>query len=328
MRQLKPIYDFDSYSKPVEKVIYQYLYDLIYRPLLEIVKPTPVKLNAVSSALREALLSGKLTYVDGYFVGSLTAEISKELRRAGAVYNKTKKAYKLEQKSLPLDLKVTISEANGIQKDKAKKVQDYLKAMEGRDIPPIGIDPLFQDTVQKLDKQFHATTKNITGKELEVPLEPRLKEELSAAYTANLDMYIKDWYDEAILRLRQKVEENVSEGFRAENLIDTIQAEKSVSHNKAKFLAKQETSLMVSKYRQIRYQDIGIQYYTWSTAHDPRVRKDHKELQGKVFRFDEPPITNKQTGARNNPGEDFGCRCIAIPSLTEKGALRKDLANV
>ena len=85
---------------------------------------------------------------------------------------------------------------------------------------------------------------------------------------------------------------------------------------------------MVSKYRQIRYEEVGIDNYIWSTSHDSRVRHDHRELQGKVFSFSNPPITDKATGARNNPGEDFGCRCVAIPVMPEREVLRKELANV
>jgi uncharacterized protein with gpF-like domain len=38
-------------------------------------------------------------------------------------------------------------------------------------------------------------------------------------------------------------------------------------------------------------------------------------LNGMKFSWTEPPITNKQTGARNNPGCDFGCRCLALPVI-------------
>ncbi len=152
-------------------------------------------------------------------------------------------------------------------------------------------------------------------------------EQLKDDYTENLDLYIQKWHDEQILRLRKKVSENVQQGFRAENLIADIQAEKKVSYNKAKFLAKQETSLMVSKYRQVRYEDAGINRYMWSTSRDQRVRHDHRELQGKIFRFDQPPVTDKNTGARNNPGEDFNCRCVAIPVLSTVNMLELETAK-
>ena len=84
---------------------------------------------------------------------------------------------------------------------------------------------------------------------------------------------------------------------------------------------------MVSKYRQIRYEDVGIRRYMWSTSGDVRVRHDHKELNGKIFYFDNPPITDKATGARNNPGEDFGCRCVAIPVMSGRDVLEREYAT-
>ena len=58
-----------------------------------------------------------------------------------------------------------------------------------------------------------------------------------------------------------------------------------------------------------RYKSVGVQKYRWSTAGDNRVRPEHKALNGKIFDWDNPPLS---TGGKH-PGEDFGCRCIAIP---------------
>jgi uncharacterized protein with gpF-like domain len=38
-------------------------------------------------------------------------------------------------------------------------------------------------------------------------------------------------------------------------------------------------------------------------------------LNGHIYSFDDPPVTCQATQAHNNPGEDFRCRCVAIPIL-------------
>ena len=43
----------------------------------------------------------------------------------------------------------------------------------------------------------------------------------------------------------------------------------------------------------------------------------HKELndrseKGEVFKFSNPPI-DSPNGSRHNPGQNYNCRCIAIP---------------
>ena len=320
MRVLKPILDFDRYSVGIAKAIYQMIYQEIFAPLFAILDDTEVR-NAKVTSLIVALKSGRLQYVDGFFIGPLNAALSKELRGIGARYNKTRKAYSLERGHLPQDIIMAVSEANLIAKEKLKKVDDFLKAIEGRKLELPNLDPFFGTTFDGLNKQFATSTRKLTGQDLEIPMADRFKEQLTEAYTENLDLYVDNWQKEQVLRLRQKVSENVQAGFRAETLVKDIQAEKGVSFNKAKFLARQETSLMVSKYRQIRYEDIGIRKYQWSTSHDQRVRHDHRMLQGKIFRFDQPPVTDLHTGARNNPGCDYNCRCLAIPVLNTEQVL-------
>lgn len=315
MKTLKPIYDRKNYSFPVAMAIYSLLYAEIFAPLFEILEIPKSKQNALTTALEEALRSGRIFYEDGFFLGELNSTISKQIRAIGGKYNRTRKAYKLEPAKLPVGMKLAIAQAHAMAQDKLKKVEDFLRAIEARKLKKIDLEPMFGKILDKLDVQFHTTTRNLTGKDVEIGILPGMAEKLKEEYTENLDKYIKNWHDEQVLRLRAKVTENVAIGFRAEKMIDSIVQERGVTFSKAKFLAKQETSLLVSKYRELRYEEIGIRKYRWSTSHDERVRPDHRELNGEVFRFDQPPITDKKRGARNNPGEDFGCRCIAIPLL-------------
>ena len=101
-------------------------------------------------------------------------------------------------------------------------------------------------------------------------------------------------------------------GSRAENMVKTIISEYGVSRRKAKFLARQETALLMSKYQEERFKDVGVTKYRWSAAMDARTRPDHKLLDGKIISWDSPPITNRKTGARNHAGADYNCRCVAI----------------
>ncbi len=47
-------------------------------------------------------------------------------------------------------------------------------------------------------------------------------------------------------------------------------------------------------------------YYVWRCVGDERTRSEHEERDGEVFSWDEPP-------EGGHPGEDFGCRCLALP---------------
>ena len=76
-----------------------------------------------------------------------------------------------------------------------------------------------------------------------------------------------------------------------------------------------ENYLYVTKLKETIYTDAGVPKYKWGTvvgSPGHEVRHSHAILKGKIFRWDNPPVVNEK-GDRKNPGEDFGCRCFAIP---------------
>lgn len=321
LKRLKPIDSKDSWSEAVQKEIEFYLYDLIYRPLLEILKDeTGLKVKENSRAsLVSALRAGRVQYHDGYFVGELNASVSKDLRSHGAVFDKTRKAFKIELDKLPFEIKQAVSASNQKTEAIVSKIKDELDRIEeNADSLTYKID--FHDQVEKiiqgLDEQFHKTV--VQDFAVEAVIDEKTKSTLQAEYNKNLDFYIKNWEAEAIFRLRSKVEKNVFAGFRAGHMIDMIQSENEVSRNKAKFLARQETNLLTAAYREERYKDAGVERYMWSTSHDRRVRDRHKHLDGQIFSWNEPPIVDLATGRRAHPGQDFNCRCVSVPIYDEK----------
>ena len=61
--------------------------------------------------------------------------------------------------------------------------------------------------------------------------------------------------------------------------------------------------------------------YIWTTQRDKRVRKTHRKLSGKCFRFDDPPTEILKSGKvhKGNCGTAWGCRCMSsIPSKPVK----------
>ena len=43
------------------------------------------------------------------------------------------------------------------------------------------------------------------------------------------------------------------------------------------------------------------------------TRADHKALDGRQFRWDDPPVFDSRTGKKGHPGSDGRCRCYAEP---------------
>lgn len=321
LKRLKPIDSKDSWSDAVQKEIEFHLYDLIYRPLLEILKTeTGLKVKENSRAsLVSALRAGRVTYRDGYFVGELNASVSKDLRSHGAVFDKTRKAFKIDLDRLPFEIKQAVSASNQKTDAIVSKIKDELDRIEeNADSLTYKID--FHDQVEKiisgLDDQFHKTV--VQDFAVEPVLDEKTKATLQAEYNKNLNFYIKGWRDEAIFRLRTKVEKNVFSGYRSDRMIEMIQSEKNVSDGKAKFLASQETRLLTSAYREERYKETGVERYLWSTSHDRRVRDRHRHLDGQIFSWDNPPVVDLATGRRAHAGTDYNCRCVPVPVYDER----------
>jgi len=150
---------------------------------------------------------------------------------------------------------------------------------------------------------------------------------LSANYTESLQLPIKRWLQEQIMRLRRDVQENAEAGYRFDSLIELIRNRSSVSRSKAKFLARNETGIFMSQYRAQRFIEAGVPHYRWSTSHDARVRPEagltpaerlhagnHRILDKQVFSYAQKAPAKYMSSARPcNPGEDYQCRCVDIP---------------
>lgn len=132
--------------------------------------------------------------------------------------------------------------------------------------------------------------------------------EVAIATRANVNL-IKSIPQKYLDRVATTVYENISKGHRYEYIIGDIQRAGSMSEKHAKFVARDQTAKMNAAITQARQQSIGITKYTWSTSNDERVRDSHAEKEGKVFSWNSPP---EDTG---HPGEDYQCRCIAVPFM-------------
>lgn len=312
MQFLSPIILRPGYWTPVEKEINRIFAELIYKPMLRVLnQPNPELHNAAPGPLVSAISEGTVWYEDAQFHGHFNSAITRDLIALGASYNKKAKTW-----SLPLNRigpQISMAQAH------ADNRYDALRRGLLTTLADINVDSIMEyqrteqvygEAIEWMDDDFKRSVRAIT-------IPPKLTDTqrsiIAKDWGQNLNKYIKDWVDENILNLREQIQEGVMGGARPASFEKMIIANYGVSKNKARFLARQETSLLMSKFHETRYHEVGIDEYRWSTAKDERVRTDHKHLDKKIFRFDSPPVTNEKTGARNNPGEDFGCRCIAIP---------------
>lgn len=121
--------------------------------------------------------------------------------------------------------------------------------------------------------------------------------------------------DEHVTAVSDILRAATASGARHEDVAPEIADRLGVGFSRAKLIARDQTNKINSQMAQASAASAGIEEYTWGTAKDENVRPDHKRLQGRRFRYDDPPVTDQRTGRRNNPGEDIQCRCVAIPVI-------------
>lgn len=101
-------------------------------------------------------------------------------------------------------------------------------------------------------------------------------------------------------------------GLRWEELRDRLLERADVSESRAELIARDQTLKLNAAINQTKQQAAGVDSYVWSTSGDERVREDHQELDGQIFQWASPP---EPLGC--HPGEDFQCRCSAIPVMPD-----------
>jgi SPP1 gp7 family putative phage head morphogenesis protein len=136
--------------------------------------------------------------------------------------------------------------------------------------------------------------------------------------------------DDHVERVQNILRPAVTAGRRWEDVAKSLERELGISERRARLIARDQTNKIVSDMARLHMQAAGVEEYTWRTSKDDAVRgkpggeyedsdSNHWKLEGKRFRWNDPPVTNDVTGERNHPGQDIQCRCTAEPVLPDYG---------
>lgn len=306
-RVCRPIEHRDAHSAVIESELIAWFREAIFFPLvlvLEEQKPA-VRENAGQLALAKALRDGTVSYHDGKFSGTFDLAVSRELRDLGAWYHRPSNHFILSVEKIPYTLRALIAEADSRSKATHDAVLAALLAVKiNLESSPqtVEVRQPAETILDDLGAQFNSTVPGV-----ETVFTDADRRKLADRLTENLNLAIKDFVQERIPELRRRVELNLAAGGDLSKLTGIIEQEFGVAKNKAKFLAEQETALLISNYRRIRYEAAGSQSYVWETKRDEKVRPGHASLHGRAFSWSNPPIVDPAMGRRCHPGEDFNC---------------------
>jgi SPP1 gp7 family putative phage head morphogenesis protein len=174
--------------------------------------------------------------------------------------------------------------------------------------------PLVDAFGRRLSRWNHANLTEILR--IDLTLEPPAVTAALAAMRAENVNLITSIADRLLADVQEVVRESTTRGTRVETLARQIRERYAVSDSRADLIARDQTLKANADLTRLRHEDAGVSRYVWSTSRDERVRPMHADLEGRVFSWSAPPVTNER-GDRNHPGGDFQCRCVAIPVLDD-----------
>lgn len=120
---------------------------------------------------------------------------------------------------------------------------------------------------------------------------------------------------EAAERVHRLTLEGIVQGQRPAEIADEIMRTGDVTKSRAMLIARTEVSRTATELTKARAEHIGSTHFIWHTAGDSDVRPTHKALNGRVFRWDDPPECDP--GRHALPGAIWNCRCYGEPIIPD-----------
>ncbi|QLJ65565.1 hypothetical protein HP437_22345 [Serratia marcescens] len=219
---------------------------------------------------------------------------------------------------------------------------------DASDTPPLSLTARFTAAIQKLagmkvadiarkltlgmvnranaqnKRQTQAAYKNALGIDLNGLLgdEP-VRGTVQEAIAENVAL-IKSIHTDFINDVGGVVLSNLAKGGRHENLVSLIRERGRVTQSRARLIARDQTAKLNSALTQVRSEALGVDLYEWGGAGDERERDSHFVLNGMTCKYSDPTVYSDDGGKtwkkrsgigafEGKPGDDYQCRCVALP---------------
>jgi len=309
---------YDEHTEALYRPILAYAEDVLEFPIVDALADweddlTNNRRNANQSLLAGAIAAGIIVYHDGLFTGHFNAGTSRGLRELGAKFSKWTKSFKLDASALPIEIKQAVAVATV----KSRELHAGLAALLlliGSNVEHAETDINTTAAAMVIDRNVVEQLKKTVPTPVVVP-DVKLSIADLADLKAQVDDAIKKTVAESARDIAAAIAKNELEGASITKLRELINVALERVRTRTKAIAERETALFIAKERERLYKSIGAESYIWQTRLDERVRPGHRVLEGHQFSWDSPPVTNHATGDRNNPGEDWNCRCCPLPLI-------------
>ncbi len=178
---------------------------------------------------------------------------------------------------------------------------------------------MLDDVLKSSDASVRSTLKDfITLKTKDIP--ESMREIIKAASIESTSL-IKLIPKEFISEVQVAVMNSIVGNSGLDVLVPFLTKKYKNNVKRARRTAMDQTRKVHSSLVEARCVSVGLELYTWRhTGGSKEPRKLHVAMDGKVYRFDDPPIIDEKTKQRGKPGDLIECHCRMQPLLVMPGA--------
>lgn len=146
-------------------------------------------------------------------------------------------------------------------------------------------------------------------------LKGEIGEVLKASVAENVGL-IKSIPTKYLEAVNGAVLRSITTGNGLQDLVPFLANEKDITLRRAKMIANDQTRKAFNSISKGRLQAAGLVKFEWlHTGGSHAPRKDHIEMNGNIYRFDDLPVIDQKTGERGIPGQAVNCRCRMKPII-------------
>lgn len=237
----------------------------------------------------------------GALVAQMTAQVSKEVKRLFETPEAA--AYFATDASIGSQSRITMN-----------KLAEKFNALFARKAK--GLATRMTDQINKAASSgVHSSLQQLSGG-LSLKgsiVTPDMVETFKAIVSENVGL-IKSIASNYLTQVQQAVSRSIAGGNGLQDLIPALEKYEGMTHRRAHNIALDQTRKAYQNVARDKMQALGVESYMWNhSGGSNQPREDHIEMDGNVYRFDDPPVIDENTGERGIPGQAPNCRCTMTP---------------
>ena len=184
-----------------------------------------------------------------------------------------------------------------------------------RDLSKMQVDRMIDRTIKNSTVTLGMSLKEVSeGFKIDTALSSERLQTVIMASTQEAAQLIKRIPEQYLSDVQGHVMRAITTGSGQADLVPFFTKRYEGDVKWARHVSMDQQRKAYANINQVRLQAMGVQSYIWVHTGGGRYpRKDHIEMNGKEYRYDDPPIIQKATGARGKPGDAIFCRCVAKP---------------